>query len=271
MVALADITPRTQRLEIPQHRLPTLRPRHDVIDMQGHGGILRRAGAAHAAEAVVADQHGGAQAPADLAARLGLRSGARRERIAVVSFAREYLEGAERLVLGPEAPLVGGAGELREAAALGELAADRLAAELAPDVGQVLEQHRVGHAPQLVHLQAGRSKRRVPRAEAARQRARAEGAVLGIERQGHALSSGRARHAAQVPDQFAVGDVAEPEAHEFYPMGRHPHFIKSVARIANYGRYWRYSAGRLEVLALTHCGARACCGAGAGQNSAPSL
>lgn len=212
--------------------------------MQGHGGILSRAGAAHAAEAVVADQHGGPQAPADLAAGAGLRAGASRKSFAAAALAREGFEGGERLVPGPEAALVGGAREFGEAAALGELAADRLAAEFAPDVGEVLEQHRVGHAPELVHFQARRRERCVPRAEAARERARAEGAVLGIERQGHAPPAGGARDAAQVPDQRVVGDVAVPEAHEFYHGGRHPHFIKSVGRIANYGRYRRYNVGR---------------------------
>jgi hypothetical protein len=67
-VSLADVARRAQRLEIGQHRLSALRPGHDVIDVKRHAGIFRRAGAAHPAEAVVADQHGGSQTEADSAA-----------------------------------------------------------------------------------------------------------------------------------------------------------------------------------------------------------
>jgi hypothetical protein len=205
--------------------------------MQGHRGVLRRTGAAHAAKAIIADQDSGAQAPADVTRRPGYGLGPPWKSVAPVALAGEDLEGAQCGVPRPEAPFIGRAGKLREAAALGELAPCRLPAELAPDVGEVLEQRGVGHLPELRHRQAGCAKCCIPRAEAACERARSEGAVLGIEDRGHAAPAGLARDTAQVPDQLAVGNVAVLEPHEFYHRGRHPQFLRDDGQIANYGRY----------------------------------
>src|SRR5476649_1742800 len=104
-IAFADIADGAQGLKVGQHGLAALRPRYDVIDMEGHGGILRRAGAAHAAEAIVADQDRGAQAPVDVARRAGRCPGAPGKSIAAAAFADEGFEGAQRAVPGAEAPL----------------------------------------------------------------------------------------------------------------------------------------------------------------------
>ena len=234
LIALTDIANCAQRLEVREHGLPTLRPRHDMIDVQGHGGVFRRAGAAHAAEATIADQDRGAQAPADLARGAGRWLRPLGKIDATATLVHESLEGTQRAVPGAEAALVGGAGEPGEAAALGELAPGRLAAELAPHIGEVLQQHGVRHVPMLRHPEARRAQRCVPRAEAARQRARAESAVRGIELGRHTAPAGRARDAAQVPDQRAVGNVAVLEAHEFYRTGQLPFYRASRANRASW-------------------------------------
>src|SRR5476649_1486508 len=142
LISLPDITHRTKRLEILQHRLAALRPGHDVVDMQRHAGILARPRAAHPAEAIVADQHGGAQAPVDrpfAAARAGVTLSvfADRERASAPAAGDEAGEGAQALVPGAEPLLVGRERETR-AVGRGHLPPGRLASERAPDEAEVL-------------------------------------------------------------------------------------------------------------------------------------
>src|SRR5689334_18210943 len=114
--------------------------------MQRDGGVLGRAGAAHAAETVVADEDGRPQSPVDSAGlpafvdpgRFLLRRGCTPRPAA--SAADEGGESLKRLVPGAESPLVCRRGEARQPIPLDQLIGDRLSPELAPDLGKILEQ-----------------------------------------------------------------------------------------------------------------------------------
>lgn len=184
--------------------------------MQGHGGILGRAGAAHAAKAIVADQDGRPQAPVDCPVRPASDGDAALvppwHVVDVASPIDEGREGTKRLVPAPEAFLVGRMGEARDAFALVQCATGRLAAELPPDIGEILEQHPVRHFPEMRDRQAGCFEGGVPRTEATRHCAGAELPLFGVEVTRDPAVAACARHATQIGDQLRVRNVPAPEA-----------------------------------------------------------
>jgi len=183
--------------------------------MQSHGRILGRTGAAHAAGAVVPEQDGGAQAPAD-PPRPGLRpaptrllAGALPGRLAAIDVGVEGLQG---LVPGAEAPEVRGRRIARQSRLPDQLRAERLPAELAPDLGKVLEQIGLGDPVGLANRQAGGRQRPVPRAEAADQRLGGEAAMPVVDRGSGRKLAGLPGDAPQVLQQHLARRIPEMQS-----------------------------------------------------------
>ena len=127
-----------------------------MIDVQSDGRVFRRTGAAHAAEAVVADQDGGAQAPVQTLRRAGRNNSAARSLGTRVDALGEIREGQQRLVPGTEALLIRAQGVTRQAMTLVEVAGRGLSSKCSPDVGDIGEQVGLGNVPEMIDREAGR-------------------------------------------------------------------------------------------------------------------
>jgi len=189
--------------------------------MQPHACVGRRAGAAHAAQAVVPDQNFGPQTKAGAAPRTpGLwpdweGDGAQSSR------AGDGPERDESPAPRAEAVGVSEAREFGDAVVLGQLGKGRLATELLPHVGKVLHQLGRRHAPAAHRAEARGHDRRVPRPEAGNHRIPAEGAVTAIERAADQTADAEARDAAQIAQQCALGSVAVREVDDFRRRSAH--------------------------------------------------
>lgn len=184
--------------------------------MQGNGRILSRAGAAHVADAVVADQDGCAQTPADLARRprLSLEVALCLWLLRLVLVLGIVLEGTregeQRFVPASKPRLVGCGGIARYSLAFYEVSTDRLASQFAPDVREVLEQLCVRQAAIDVDAQAGGLEGGSPGAESVRDGAGRVFTVPAVEGEGQCAVIGM-RHPAHVGQQLVGGWAPVPQ------------------------------------------------------------
>jgi len=177
--------------------------------MQGDACVLGRARPAHAADAVVADQHGRAQAPGDRSAGgVASASVAQRgplcRRLAAIDV---VVEGEQRLVPRSEAPVVGRRRVERPCGLPCQVRAHGLPAELAPEAREIVEQVGVGNLAGLAHGQPGGLQRPVPRAEALAQCLCRERAVRRVSRRAGRVTAGLPRDPLQVAQQDLPRDV----------------------------------------------------------------